>query len=138
MPIAQACVCRSACLKPVLLSALSATHQFFLTAQACISHLRGLTKLHVADIGTPFEPASLDSMLAGLPALEAVSLVFREPRESELEVVLQDAFPCSLLRRAAVKSSQLTLLHRPQCHQPIFHTSCTYPVSCCLMQTSSI
>ena len=84
--------------------------------QACISHLRGLTNLQVADIETPFEMASLDNTLACLPALEVVSLEFHEASEPDLDPIPQNAFPCSLLRLAAIKSSQATPLssHTPR------------------------
>ena len=66
--------------------------------QACISHLHGLTSLEVAFIRTLFEPASLDNMLACLPALKVISLEFRWANELRLLPPPQDAFPCSMLR----------------------------------------
>ena len=70
----------------------------FVAAQACISHLHGLTSLQIDDISTPFKPASLDGISACLSALEAVSLEFRWADERGLHPLPQDAFPCSLLR----------------------------------------
>jgi hypothetical protein len=100
------------------------THLTTIIAQACISHLRGLTNLQVAHIGVPYEAASLDNTLACLPVLEVVSLEFREASEPHADPIPQDVFPCSLLRLAAVKSSQATPLHRSHL---LFHMYVLHP-----------
>jgi hypothetical protein len=79
------------------------THSTSTTAQACINHLQGLTRLEIYHIGIPFRPATLDTALACLPALEVVSLDFRKvsgaavPTGPHAPTALL-AFPCGLLR----------------------------------------